>query len=166
MLDFGLLFETCLAVFLSYTPGVNIALRLRPLNVWWWFTGVPFSLIIFLYDEIRRYLLRRNPGGILVVVQAVVRSSHPKMFLGKGVLKICSKFTGDHPCRSVISITLQSNFNEITLWHGCSPVNLLHIFRRPFSKNTSGRLLRPQVSSKKAFLKSPVPESFFTKLAG
>ena len=146
MLDFGLLFETCLAVFLSYTPGVNIALRLRPLNVWWWFTGVPFSLIIFFYDEIRRYLLRRNPGGILVVVQAVVRSSYPKVFLGKGVLKICSKFTGDHPCRSVISIKLQSNFNEIALRHGCSPVNLLHIFR-PFSKNNSGRLHRPQVSS-------------------
>ena len=30
---------------------------------------------------------------------------------------------------------------EITLRHGCSPVNLLHIFRAPFSKNTSGRLL-------------------------
>ena len=29
------------------------------------------------------------------------------MFLGKGVLKICSKFTGEHPCRSVISIKLQ-----------------------------------------------------------
>ena len=25
--------------------------------------------------------------------------------------------------------------------HGCSPVNLLHIFSTPFSKNTSGRLL-------------------------
>ena len=30
---------------------------------------------------------------------------------------------------------------EITLWHACSPVNLLHIFRTPFSKNTSGWLL-------------------------
>ena len=30
---------------------------------------------------------------------------------------------------------------EITLRHGCSPVNLLHIFRTPFLKNTSGRLL-------------------------
>ena len=36
---------------------------------------------------------------------------------------------------------LQSNFIEITLPHGCSPVNLLHIFRTPFLKNTSGRLL-------------------------
>ena len=36
---------------------------------------------------------------------------------------------------------LQSNFIEITLRHGCSPANLLHIFRAPFSNNTSGRLL-------------------------
>ena len=26
------------------------------------------------------------------------------MFLGKGILKICSKFTGEHPCRSAISV--------------------------------------------------------------
>ena len=36
---------------------------------------------------------------------------------------------------------LQSNFIEITLRHGCSLVNLLHIFRTPVSKNTSGGLL-------------------------
>ena len=28
------------------------------------------------------------------------------MFLGKAVLKICSKFTGEHPCQSAISIKL------------------------------------------------------------
>ena len=40
-------------------------------------------------------------------------------------------------------IALQSHFCfEIALRHGCSPVNLLHIFRTPFPKNTSGgRLL-------------------------
>ena len=54
---------------------------------------------------------------------------------------MCSKFTGEHPCRSVISIKLQSNFIEITLRHGCSPVNLLHIFRTSFTKNTYGWLL-------------------------
>ena len=31
-----------------------------------------------------------------------------------------------------------SNFIEVILWHGSSPVNLLHIFRTPFSSNTSG----------------------------
>ena len=68
----------------------------------------------------------------------VFRSSHPEVFLREGALKICSKFTGEHPCRSVISIKLQSNFIEITFRHGCSPVNLLHIFRTPLPKNTSG----------------------------
>ena len=53
------------------------------------------------------------------------------MFLRKGVLKICSKFTGEHPCRSVISIKLPCNFIKIALRHGCSPLNLLHIFRTP-----------------------------------
>ena len=70
------------------------------------------------------------------------------MFLEKAVLKRCSKFTGEHPCRSVISIKLQSNFIESTLWHGCCPVNLLHIFRRTaFSKNTSGGLLLESVAA-------------------
>ena len=62
------------------------------------------------------------------------------MFLRKGVPKICSKFTGKHPCRNVISKKLQSNFIEITLRHGCSPVTLLHISRTSFYKNTSGGL--------------------------
>ena len=65
-----------------------------------------------------------------------LRSSRSEVFLGKAVLKICSKFTGEHPYRSVISIKLQSNFTEIALRHGCSPVNLLHIFITPFPMNT------------------------------
>ena len=51
------------------------------------------------------------------------------LLLGKGVLKICSKFAEEHP------------FAEVTLRYGCSPVTLLHIFRAPFLKNTSGWLL-------------------------
>ena len=44
------------------------------------------------------------------------------MFIGKGVLKICSQLTGEHPCRSAISIKLQSRTT-------------------PFPKNTSRWLL-------------------------
>ena len=69
------------------------------------------------------------------------RSSRPEVFLGKGVLEKCSKFTGEHPCRSAISIKLQSSFIKITHRYGCSPVNLLHFFGTPFTKNASGRLL-------------------------
>ena len=39
------------------------------------------------------------------------------------------------------ALKLQSNFIEIALRHGCSPVNLLYIFRTPFPKNTSRWLL-------------------------
>ena len=56
------------------------------------------------------------------------RSSLTEVFLGKGVLKICSKFTGEHPCRSAILIKLLCNFIEITLRHRHFPVDLLHIF--------------------------------------
>ena len=71
------------------------------------------------------------------------------MFCEKGVLKICSKFTGGHPCRSVISIKLLGNFIEITLCHGSSPVNLLYIFRTSFHKNTSGGLVLYRATSLK-----------------
>ena len=56
------------------------------------------------------------------------RSSRPELFLRKDVLKIFSKFTGVHTCRSVISTTLLCNFMETTLWYEFSPVNLLHFF--------------------------------------
>ena len=70
--------------------------------------------------------------GHLELIFSYIRSSHSELFLGKGVLKISNKFTGEHPCRSAISIKLQSNFIEIALRHGCSPENLLHIFKHLF----------------------------------
>ena len=45
------------------------------------------------------------------------------------------------PSQSAILIKLQSNFVEITSWYGCSPINLLHVFRTPFPKNIPGQLL-------------------------
>ena len=74
-------------------------------------------------------------------VLSIPRSSHLKVFLRNGFLKICSKFTGEHPCRNVISRKLLCNFLGITLRYGCSPVNLLHIFRIPSPRNTSEWLL-------------------------
>jgi len=59
----GLLEETCLAAFLSYCPGTDAMLRMYPIEWTWWFIPMPFSLIIFAYDEIRKTLIRRNPGG-------------------------------------------------------------------------------------------------------
>ena len=72
--------------------------------------------------------------------------------LGKGVLENIQQIYKRTPMPKCDfnKVTLQlywnhisawGNFIEITFQHGCSPVNLLHIFRRPFSKNTFGWLL-------------------------
>ena len=50
---------------------------------------------------------------------SIHRSSHPEVFLGKAVLKICSIFTGEHPRRSAILIKLFCNFIEITWVLSC-----------------------------------------------
>ena len=78
----------------------------------------------------------------------------------------CSKFTGEHQCRSAISIKLQNNFIEITLRHGCSPVNLLHIFRTPFLKNTSGWLLVNYLLSRRRLIESCCWEHKIGRLNG
>merc|ERR1712180_18090 len=59
----GLLEETLLAAFLAYCPGTDAMLRMYPLEWTWWFVPMPFSLIIFVYDETRKFLIRKQPGG-------------------------------------------------------------------------------------------------------
>ena len=57
------------------------------------------------------------------------RGSHPEVFLGKGVLEICSKFTGEHSCRSAISIKLLSNFIISGSCFNCSGVSRYRNFK-------------------------------------
>ena len=71
------------------------------------------------------------------------------MFLGKGVLKICSKFTGEHPCRSAISIKLQGNHTSAWVFS----VNLLHIFRTPFLKGIAMQTEKALINDRLRVLK-------------
>uniref|UniRef100_A0A8C4YWE1 Sodium/potassium-transporting ATPase subunit alpha n=1 Tax=Gadus morhua TaxID=8049 RepID=A0A8C4YWE1_GADMO len=64
ILIFGLFEETALAAFLSYCPGMDLALRMYPLKPTWWLCAFPYSFLIFVYDEVRKLLIRRNPGGL------------------------------------------------------------------------------------------------------
>ena len=75
------------------------------------------------------------------------RSRRPEVFLGKGVLKISNKFTGEHPCRTVILPKLFCDYSEITVWHRCSPLNLLDIFRTPFLRRAASILKHENVLS-------------------
>ena len=49
--------------------------------------------------------------------------------------------------QNMISIKLLCSFIETTFRHGCSPVNLLHIFRTPFAKNIPEGLLLHVITS-------------------
>ena len=76
--------------------------------------------------------IRSNPPEVFSVVPSVLWKRY-----SENMQQIYRKI----PIRIVISIKLFSNVVEVALRHGCSPVNLLPIFRTPFSKNTSGGLL-------------------------
>merc|ERR1711931_579261 len=56
-MNFGLVFETILAAFLSYTPGMDKGLKMYPLKINWWFPALPFSILIFVFDETRKFFL-------------------------------------------------------------------------------------------------------------
>ena len=71
-----------------------------------------------------------------VMQTSYIRRCSPEVFLEKVFWKYGSTFTGEYPCLKVISVKLLCNFIEIALRHGCSPVNLLHVFRTSFYKNT------------------------------
>lgn len=58
MLNKGICFETGLAALLSYTPGTDLAFNTQPLRWVHWLPALCFSVLIFTYDETRKYLMR------------------------------------------------------------------------------------------------------------
>jgi len=57
---FGLCSETILCICLCYLPFMNIAFNTSRIHPVHWFPSMPFSVCIFLYDETRKYFLRRE----------------------------------------------------------------------------------------------------------
>ncbi|CAI5989837.1 unnamed protein product [Closterium sp. NIES-65] len=70
VLTFSLFFETLVAAALLYWPFLQEVFDTRPLNVLYWFIGVPFALTILAIGELCKWLIRKFPG-------LYSRSSHP-----------------------------------------------------------------------------------------
>ena len=68
----------------------------------------------------------------------MLRSNRTEVFLRKRVLKTFNKFTGEHPCHSVISINLQSN---CFLCNGKIDCKCIKPFHSTVSFHTSGFLM-------------------------
>ena len=110
---------------LNLKPVCRIGGRFHP--YWDYCQGMRISSILYLKcvgTYTHSNLKNRNIG--------MIRSSHPEVFLGKGALKICSKFTGEHPCRSAISIkllwTAASENNSVTYY-------MLYEFSRSYDRH-------------------------------
>lgn len=64
VLNFGLLFETVVTVMVVYIPGMSV-FKLYPIRPIWWVLGLPFCILTIVYDELRKLVIRSNPGGWL-----------------------------------------------------------------------------------------------------
>jgi sodium/potassium-transporting ATPase subunit alpha len=64
-LNFGLFFETALAVCLIYLPGVATVFGIQKLRFIYWLPAFPFAILIITYDELRKWLIRNFEGGWL-----------------------------------------------------------------------------------------------------
>ena len=72
--------------------------------------------------------------SVLITINKILLHSFPvTVFDSRFVFAFLQMFPGEHPSQSVILIKLQRNFIEITLRHGCSPVNFL-LFQNTFSQ--------------------------------
>lgn len=63
VLNFALIFETLVAFILIYIPGINSGLQMEMLSPVWWFPPIPFIILLFVYDELRKAIIRKHPGG-------------------------------------------------------------------------------------------------------
>ena len=70
------------------------------------------------------------------VISIKLQSSPPKVFLGKCVLKECINLRENTHAEAQFQHIC--DFNKITLWQWCSPVNVLHVFKAFFPMITSG----------------------------
>lgn len=62
ILNISLIFETVVACMLSYIPGMYY-LKFYPILFRWWCYSFPFAIFIFIFDEFRKWRLRKNPDG-------------------------------------------------------------------------------------------------------
>jgi sodium/potassium-transporting ATPase subunit alpha len=65
VMNFGLFFETLLAAWMCYCPPINVGLGTRNIRFTHWMPGMPWSMLIFIYDEIRKYLMRSTSPEIV-----------------------------------------------------------------------------------------------------
>ncbi|KAK1330298.1 hypothetical protein QTO34_010486 [Cnephaeus nilssonii] len=63
ILVLAIVFQVCIGCFLCYCPGMPNIFNFMPIRFQWWLVPMPFGLLIFVYDEIRKLGVRCCPGS-------------------------------------------------------------------------------------------------------
>uniref|UniRef100_A0A8D1T5F6 Sodium/potassium-transporting ATPase subunit alpha n=1 Tax=Sus scrofa TaxID=9823 RepID=A0A8D1T5F6_PIG len=63
ILVIAIVFQVCIGCFLCYCPGMPNIFNFMPIRFQWWLVPMPFGLLIFVYDEIRKLGVRCCPGS-------------------------------------------------------------------------------------------------------
>jgi sodium/potassium-transporting ATPase subunit alpha len=61
----GLVIGTALACIIVYVPPLNIALGTRPFLFIHWLPAIPYAILIYVYDEVRKGIIRKFPNGFV-----------------------------------------------------------------------------------------------------
>uniref|UniRef100_A0A6V7I185 Sodium/potassium-transporting ATPase subunit alpha n=1 Tax=Bracon brevicornis TaxID=1563983 RepID=A0A6V7I185_9HYME len=64
-LNVSFIFEIILTAILLYTPGTEKVLKTMPLDAYWFLPCLPLGCFLWTYDELRRWCIRKYPGGII-----------------------------------------------------------------------------------------------------
>lgn len=59
-MNYALFFETVLGACLVYLPLLNLMMGTAPLRFVWWTSAIPFSIMIYIYDEMRKGVIRNH----------------------------------------------------------------------------------------------------------
>ncbi|XP_006116678.1 potassium-transporting ATPase alpha chain 2-like [Pelodiscus sinensis] len=59
----GIFSQIAIALILCYGLGSVTALNFTPLRVQYWFVAMPYAILIWVYDEIRKLFIRQYPGS-------------------------------------------------------------------------------------------------------
>ncbi|XP_046479774.1 sodium/potassium-transporting ATPase subunit alpha [Neodiprion pinetum] len=64
-LNFSFFFEMALTAILLYVPGTEIIFQTVSLDPIWFLPCLPFAILLWIYDELRRLCIRTWPGGFV-----------------------------------------------------------------------------------------------------
>eukprot|EP01118_Nematostelium_gracile_P012128 TRINITY_DN4390_c0_g1_i1.p1 TRINITY_DN4390_c0_g1~~TRINITY_DN4390_c0_g1_i1.p1 ORF type:complete len:403 (+),score=118.85 TRINITY_DN4390_c0_g1_i1:161-1369(+) len=65
ILDMGLFIEIALVVILTYVPFIQIPFATQTINYKIWLIGLPFLAFVIASDELRKFIIRKRPQGIV-----------------------------------------------------------------------------------------------------